>query len=50
VGNIPTEIVVAKLAAMGVETGIEPWALLNAVEATNEIRSQYAEAGLAESH
>jgi hydroxymethylglutaryl-CoA lyase len=38
VGNIPTEIVVAKLAALGVETGIEPWALLSAVEATKEIR------------
>lgn len=42
VGNIPTEIVVAKLAALGVETGIEPWALLSAVEATKEIRKQYA--------
>lgn len=41
-GNIPTEIVVAKLAALGVETGIEPWALLSAVEATKEIRKQYA--------
>jgi hydroxymethylglutaryl-CoA lyase len=41
VGNIPTEIVVAKFAAMGVETGIEPWALLAAVEATKEIRGQY---------
>lgn len=48
VGNIPTEIVVAKLAAMGVETGIEPWALLTAVEATKEIRSQFAEAALPE--
>jgi len=41
VGNIPTEIVVAKFAAMGVETGIEPWALLAAVEATKEIRGLY---------
>ena len=41
VGNIPTEIVVAKLAAMGIETGIEPWALLTAVEATKEIREQF---------
>ena len=41
-GNIPTELVVAKLAALGVETGIEPWALLSAVEATKEIRKQYA--------
>lgn len=42
VGNIPTEIVVAKLAALGVETGIEPWALLSAVETTKEMRKQYA--------
>ncbi|HLY63698.1 MAG TPA: hydroxymethylglutaryl-CoA lyase [Terriglobia bacterium] len=41
VGNIPTEIVVAKFAALGVETGIEPWALLAAVEATKEIRGLY---------
>jgi len=43
VGNIPTEIVVAKLAALGVETGIEPWALLSAVEATTELRKHYAQ-------
>lgn len=43
VGNIPTEIVVAKLAALGVETGIEPWALLSAVETTKELRKQYAQ-------
>jgi len=43
VGNIPTEIVVGKLAGLGVETGIEPWALLSAVDATQEIRKQYAE-------
>jgi hydroxymethylglutaryl-CoA lyase len=43
VGNIPTEIVVSTLAARGVETGIEPWALLSAVEATKEIRKQYAD-------
>ncbi len=43
VGNIPTEIVVSTLAARGVESGIEPWALLSAVEATKEIRKQYAE-------
>jgi len=43
VGNIPTEIVVAKLAALGVETGIEPWALLSAVETTKEMRRQYAQ-------
>lgn len=41
VGNIPTEIVVAKFAALGIETGIEPWALLAAVEATKEIRGLY---------
>jgi hypothetical protein len=41
VGNIPTEIVVAKFAALGVETGIEPWALLAGVEATKEIRGLY---------
>ena len=42
VGNIPTETVVSTLAERGVETGIEPWALLAAVEATNELRRQYA--------
>ena len=41
VGNIATETVVSTLAARGVETGIEPWALLSAVEATQEIRRQY---------
>jgi len=41
VGNIPTETVVSTLAERGVETGIEPWALLAAVEATHEIRRQY---------
>ena len=41
VGNIPTEIVAGTLAARGVATGIEPWALLSAVEATREIRKQY---------
>ncbi len=43
VGNIPTEIVVATLSARGVEVGIEPWALLSAVEATKEIRRQYVQ-------
>jgi hydroxymethylglutaryl-CoA lyase len=42
VGNIPTELVVATLAARGVAVGIEPWALLSAVEATQEIRRNYA--------
>ncbi len=43
-GNIPTETVVSTLAERSVETGIEPWALLSAVEATNELRRQYAAA------
>jgi hydroxymethylglutaryl-CoA lyase len=42
VGNIPTEIVVSTLAENGAETGIEPWAMLSAVEATTEIRNQFA--------
>ncbi len=42
VGNIPTEIVVATLAARGVSAGIEPWAMLSAVDATQEIRRKYA--------
>jgi hydroxymethylglutaryl-CoA lyase len=42
VGNIATEIVVSTLAELGAESGIEPWAMLSAVEATNEIRKQYA--------
>ena len=42
VGNIPTETVVSTLAERGVETGIEPWALLSAVEATKEMREKYA--------
>ena len=41
VGNIPTEIVVSTLSAKGVETGIEPWALLTAVKATEEIRNRF---------
>jgi len=43
VGNIATEVVVSTLHAHGAVTGIEPWALLSAVEATMEIRKQYAE-------
>ncbi len=43
VGNIPTEIVVATLGARGVSVGIEPWAMLSAVDATQEIRRQYAQ-------
>jgi hydroxymethylglutaryl-CoA lyase len=43
VGNIATEVVVSTLHAHGATTGIEPWALLSAVEATMEIRRQYAE-------
>lgn len=42
VGNIPTETVVATLAEHGAVTGIEPWALLSAVEATRELRHEYA--------
>jgi hydroxymethylglutaryl-CoA lyase len=42
VGNIPTETVVATLAERGAITGIEPWALLSAVEATRELRREYA--------
>jgi len=41
VGNIATELVVSTLHAHGATTGIEPWALLSAVEATMEIRKQY---------
>jgi hydroxymethylglutaryl-CoA lyase len=43
VGNISTEIVVSALAEHGAQAGIEPWALLSAVEATNQIRKEYAE-------
>jgi hydroxymethylglutaryl-CoA lyase len=43
VGNIPTEIVVSTLAEHGAQVGIEPWALLSALDATNEIRKQYVE-------
>jgi hydroxymethylglutaryl-CoA lyase len=43
VGNIPTEIVVSTLAEQGAQVGIEPWALLSAVDATKEIRKEYAE-------
>ncbi|HET7840273.1 MAG TPA: hydroxymethylglutaryl-CoA lyase [Terriglobia bacterium] len=42
VGNIPTEIVVRMLAEHGAETGIEPRALLSALDATNELRRRYA--------
>jgi len=42
VGNISTEIVVETLASRDVETGIEPWAMLAVVEATQQIRSLYA--------
>lgn len=41
VGNIPTEIVVETLASHDVRTGIEPWAMLAVVEASQKIRSQY---------
>jgi hydroxymethylglutaryl-CoA lyase len=42
VGNIPTEIVVQTLGEHGVDTGIEPWAMLSALDAANEIRKLYA--------
>lgn len=42
VGNISTEVVISTLHAHGVATGIEPWALLKAVEATQELRKKYA--------
>ena len=42
VGNIPTETVVSTLAERGVETGIEPRALLSALEAASELRRQFA--------
>jgi hydroxymethylglutaryl-CoA lyase len=41
VGNIPTETVVSTLAERGVDTGIEPWALLSAIESTKELRRKY---------
>lgn len=42
VGNIATEVVIGTLHAQGATTGIEPWALLKAVEATQELRRRYA--------
>src|SRR3989475_8973342 len=42
VGNIPTEIVAGTLAARGVATGIEPWALLSAVGAARGVPRQDA--------
>ncbi len=42
VGNIATEVVIGTLHAKGVQTGIEPSALLSAVEATQELRHKYA--------
>ena len=43
VGNIATEIVVQTLADHGANTGIEPWAMLSAIETTKEIRKQYVD-------
>lgn len=43
-GNIPTETVVSTLGERGVETDIEAGTLLSAVEATHELRRQYATA------
>lgn len=45
VGNIPTEIVLHTLAGRGVFTGIELPALARAVEATEQLRAQYAHEG-----
>jgi hydroxymethylglutaryl-CoA lyase len=42
VGNIPTEIVVGTLSERGAETGIEPWALLSALDETQEIRKRFS--------
>lgn len=42
VGNIPTELVVSALATKGAQTSVEPWAMLAAVEATKELRREYA--------
>jgi hydroxymethylglutaryl-CoA lyase len=42
VGNIPTETIVATLAAHGVETGIRPEALSAAIAMTQEIRARYS--------
>lgn len=42
VGNIPTEIVISTVSSKGAKTGIEPWALLSALEATKEIREKCA--------
>lgn len=43
VGNISTEIVVQTLADRGAVTNIEPWAMLSALDATQEIRKRYAQ-------
>jgi hydroxymethylglutaryl-CoA lyase len=45
VGNIPTETVVSTLAKQGVETGLKPWAVLSAVEATRRMRQKYVQDG-----
>ena len=42
VGNIATEVVIGTLQPRGATTGIEPWALLKAVEATSDLRKEYA--------
>jgi hydroxymethylglutaryl-CoA lyase len=43
VGNIPTEVLLSALAARGASTGIEPWAMLSALEAAKEVRRLYVE-------
>jgi hydroxymethylglutaryl-CoA lyase len=42
VGNIPTEVVVSTLSAKGADSGIESGALLAALEATRQLREEYA--------
>jgi len=44
VGNIATEIIVSALAARGVETGIHPEALGEAIAMTEEMRAKYSPA------
>jgi hydroxymethylglutaryl-CoA lyase len=44
VGNIPTEVAAQVLAERGASTGLEPRAILSALEATNEIRRRFVEA------
>lgn len=43
VGNIPTEVLVSTLNSRSVQTEVEPWAMLSALDATKEIRGRFAE-------